>query len=214
MHYRGKDFTYTAQYPDGSEEVLLKVNDYDFNWQTEYKLKEPKLMPKGTTINCVAHFDNSPENPVNPDATRAVTFGNESYDEMMIGFIDFTVKDGVRPETAEESMARMLEDFVEKYPGQVYDVTLTEDVDDSVQTVLRLVEDGASQWVIPVMGMAREAEITNLEFDGKAFEGRVSITGFGAFNITGELDRDSGTIQGKVHVSPQFQLTFDGKKVN
>lgn len=89
MHYRGKDFTYTVTYPDGQVETLLKVSNYDFNWQTTYDLEKPISVPKGTKIECVAHFDNSASNLSNPDYTKAIRFGNESYDEMMIGFVDY-----------------------------------------------------------------------------------------------------------------------------
>ena len=86
MHLRGKSFRYTAEYPDGTEEILLDVPRYDFNWQLRYHLKEPKLMPKGTKLKCVAHFDNSEDNLVNPDPTMDVTWGDQTYEEMMIGF--------------------------------------------------------------------------------------------------------------------------------
>ncbi len=86
MHLRGKSFRYTAVYPDGKEEILLDVPRYDFNWQLRYFLKEPKLMPKGTKLQCVAHFDNSAENMINPDPTVDVTWGDQTYEEMMIGF--------------------------------------------------------------------------------------------------------------------------------
>jgi hypothetical protein len=87
MHLRGKSFSFTAHYPDGKEEILLDVPRYDFNWQLSYKLKEPKLMPKGTQIKCVAHFDNSEENLTNPDPTIDVTWGDQTWEEMMIGFM-------------------------------------------------------------------------------------------------------------------------------
>lgn len=86
MHLRGKSFRYTAEYPDGSEEILLDVPRYDFNWQFRYELAEPKLMPKGTKLKCVAHFDNSAENLINPDPTVDVTWGDQTWEEMMIGF--------------------------------------------------------------------------------------------------------------------------------
>jgi hypothetical protein len=89
MHLRGKSFTYSATYPDGREEILLSVPRYDFNWQCAYRLIEPKTMPKGTWIECEAHFDNSADNPANPDPTRTVVWGEQSWDEMMIGFIDY-----------------------------------------------------------------------------------------------------------------------------
>lgn len=86
MHMRGKDMTYTAKYPDGRTEVLLSVPKYDFNWQITYQLKEAKRMPKGTEIEVVAHFDNSPQNKFNPDPTKDVRWGDQTWEEMMIGF--------------------------------------------------------------------------------------------------------------------------------
>ncbi|MBV8270389.1 MAG: hypothetical protein JO252_29025 [Planctomycetaceae bacterium] len=89
MHLRGKDFRYTAVYPDGRSEVLLEVPAYDFGWQSVYRLVEPRTMPRGTRIDCLAHFDNSAGNPANPDPTKTVRWGEQTYDEMMIGFIDY-----------------------------------------------------------------------------------------------------------------------------
>lgn len=86
MHVRGKDMTYTAKYPDGRTEVLLSVPNYDFNWQITYQLKEAKRIPKGTEIEVVAHFDNSPQNKFNPDPTKDVRWGDQTFEEMMIGF--------------------------------------------------------------------------------------------------------------------------------
>jgi hypothetical protein len=70
-------------------EVLLDVPRYDFNWQTEYRLTEPLTLPPGTRIHAVAHFDNSAANPSNPDPEKTVSWGDQSWDEMMIGY--FTV---------------------------------------------------------------------------------------------------------------------------
>jgi hypothetical protein len=86
MHVRGKDMTYVAKYPDGRVETLLSVPNYDFNWQITYQLKEAKRFPKGTEIEVVAHFDNSPQNKFNPDPTKDVTWGDQTWEEMMIGF--------------------------------------------------------------------------------------------------------------------------------
>jgi hypothetical protein len=90
MHFRGKDFKYTATYPDGRTEVLLNVPKYDFNWQLTYLLKEPIALPKGTRIDCVAHFDNSAANKANPDPTQDVRWGDQTWEEMMIGWFSFT----------------------------------------------------------------------------------------------------------------------------
>jgi mono/diheme cytochrome c family protein len=89
MHLRGKDFEYKAEYPDGRTEVLLSVPHYDFAWQTSYRLAQPVLLPKGTRLHCVAHFDNSSANPANPDPKKEVTWGDQTWEEMMIGWIDF-----------------------------------------------------------------------------------------------------------------------------
>jgi thiol-disulfide isomerase/thioredoxin len=89
MHLRGKSFEFSAHYPDGRTEILLSVPRYDFNWQSVYRLAEPKAMPKGTEIHCEAHYDNSRANLANPDPTRTVTWGEQSEDEMMIGFVDY-----------------------------------------------------------------------------------------------------------------------------
>ena len=86
MHVRGKDMTYTARFPDGKTETLLSVPRYDFNWQITYELPEPRLFPKGTEIEVVAHYDNSPGNKANPDPTKDVRWGDQTWEEMMIGF--------------------------------------------------------------------------------------------------------------------------------
>ena len=85
MHLRGKSFRFQARYPDGRKEVLLDVPRYDFNWQNTYDLVEPKPMPAGTEIVCTARFDNSADNPANPDPTAAVTFGEQTWQEMVVG---------------------------------------------------------------------------------------------------------------------------------
>jgi hypothetical protein len=86
MHVRGKDMTYIAHYPDGTSETLLSVPKYDFNWQITYQLATPKVLPKGTEIEVIAHFDNSTGNKYNPDPTKDVRWGDQTWEEMMIGF--------------------------------------------------------------------------------------------------------------------------------
>ncbi|HUG91755.1 MAG TPA: hypothetical protein VML55_13030, partial [Planctomycetaceae bacterium] len=91
MHLRGKSFRYEARFPDGRREVLLDVPRYDFNWQTAYVLAEPKTLPAGTRVHCVAHFDNSEHNLNNPDPDAEVGWGDQSWHEMMIGYFDVAV---------------------------------------------------------------------------------------------------------------------------
>lgn len=89
MHFRGSRFKYEAQYPDGKREVLLSVPHYDFAWQTVYRLAEPKRMPAGTKLICTGAFDNSPQNPANPDPAKLVHFGEQTFDEMFIGYLNY-----------------------------------------------------------------------------------------------------------------------------
>jgi mono/diheme cytochrome c family protein len=95
MHLRGKDFEYRIVYPDGTSKVILSVPHYDFNWQTRYDLKEPIAAPKGSRLDCIAHFDNSTANKWNPDPTKNVRWGQQTWDEMMIGFVGFTLDNQV-----------------------------------------------------------------------------------------------------------------------
>jgi mono/diheme cytochrome c family protein len=89
MHLRGKDFEIKAVFPDGAAKTLLKVPRYDFNWQTYYVPKDPLAIPKGSRIECTAHFDNSPANKFNPDPTKDVKWGDQTWEEMMIGWLGY-----------------------------------------------------------------------------------------------------------------------------
>lgn len=91
MHFRGKDFEYRLVYPDGKSKLLLSVPKWDFGWQMTYFLKEPVAAPKGSRLECVAHFDNSAKNKFNPDPTKLVSWGPQTWDEMMIGYLDYTI---------------------------------------------------------------------------------------------------------------------------
>jgi len=94
MHVRGKAFMYEAILPDGKKETLLDVPHYDFNWQTAYRLAEPKKFPAGTKIHAVAHFDNSEKNLNNPDPKATVRWGDQTWNEMMIGYFDIATPKG------------------------------------------------------------------------------------------------------------------------
>jgi hypothetical protein len=88
MHGRGKDFEYRVVYPSGETQTLLRVPRYDWHWQLWYNLTQPIELPKGAKIECTAHFDNSPNNPDNADPTKDVVWGDQSWDEMMVGFFN------------------------------------------------------------------------------------------------------------------------------
>jgi len=88
MHGRGKDFEYRVVYPTGESQILLSVPHYNWHWQNWYTLEQPIVLPKGTKIECRAHFDNSANNPDNADPTKEVLWGEQSWDEMMVGFFN------------------------------------------------------------------------------------------------------------------------------
>jgi peroxiredoxin len=92
-HLRGKTFRYEAFYPDGRSEVLLDLPRYDFNWQNSYTLAEPKRLPKGTRIHCLATYDNSKDNPSNPNPNVTVRWGDQTWEEMMIGYYNVVPAD-------------------------------------------------------------------------------------------------------------------------
>ncbi|HXS90501.1 MAG TPA: hypothetical protein VN705_14200, partial [Steroidobacteraceae bacterium] len=88
-HFRGHASQFTAIYPDGREELLLSVPKYDFNWQTTYTFATPKQVPAGTKIVHTTVYDNSVQNPANPDPNRTVPWGEQSFDEMLYGVVQF-----------------------------------------------------------------------------------------------------------------------------
>lgn len=118
MHLRGKSFRYTATYPDKSEEILLDVPHYDFNWQNSYEFKEPKLMPAGTRLTCVAHYDNSAANLSNPDPTAAVRWGDQTWEEMMIGYFDMVIAD---QDLTKSPLTRRTDEFLKQHAAGTTD---------------------------------------------------------------------------------------------
>jgi hypothetical protein len=119
MHLRGKAFEFRAVYPTGESQVLLRVPNYNFAWQLQYYLKRQLPLPKGTRVELSAWYDNSANNPANPDPAKEVRWGDQSWDEMMVGTLDLTLpvtgdpmnlvrpkavaKDGGRTERTESS---------------------------------------------------------------------------------------------------------------
>ena len=100
MHMRGKAFRYEVEYPDGRSEVLLDVPEYDFNWQSSFVLSKPKLIPKGSVMKCTAWYNNSKSNLANPNPEIAVRWGEQTWQEMMIGWHDVAVE--LRPKGDEQ----------------------------------------------------------------------------------------------------------------
>ena len=94
MHLRGKRFEYDIVHDDGTVETLLRVN-YHFHWQLSYRLAEPRALKAGTRLRAIAWYDNSKNNPHNPDPEKTVTWGDQTSDEMMVGFFDVAVPAGM-----------------------------------------------------------------------------------------------------------------------
>ena len=99
MHVRGKDMTYTVEYPDGRQQVVLSVSKYDFNWQLQYMLAEPLRLPKGTKLHVQAHYNNSTSNKYNPNPNRTIYQGNMTWEEMMSPFLAILVDAKTDPAT-------------------------------------------------------------------------------------------------------------------
>jgi len=88
MHLRGVSARYVLTKPDGATETLLSVPDYDFGWQSAYRFEKPLLIPKGSKLTWTGHWDNSDDNPRNPDSTKAVYWGLQTWDEMQNGWME------------------------------------------------------------------------------------------------------------------------------
>jgi hypothetical protein len=97
MHTRGKDFEYRLVFPNGETRTILQVPAYNWHWQLWYNLQEPIVLPKGTKIECTAHFDNSAKNTENPDPTKTVIWGQQNWDEMMVGFFNLVYDANMSP---------------------------------------------------------------------------------------------------------------------
>ena len=109
MHVRGKDMTYIAHYPDGTAETLLSVPKYDFNWQITYQLAKPKVLPKGTQLEVIAHYDNSANNKFNPDPTKDVRWGDQTWEEMMIGFFSTVAEPPAAPTAQPQPLSNVVQ---------------------------------------------------------------------------------------------------------
>lgn len=197
MHYRGKDFAYTATFPDGTSKELLKVSKYDFNWQTNYEFKDALAVPKGTRIDCVAHWDNSANNPANPDPTKDVTFGPQSYDEMMIGFVDYVVDEGVRPKPTNSQIEQKINELAQKYPGQVFRV----DIPGQGASGVHVPKEGEGGWWVSFNGVVASARLYDIKWDGDAFKCEMAIPGQALQHLEGKVDRAAGVFS--------FTITLD-----
>ncbi len=189
MHFRGTDFTFLAHYLDGRTETLMTVPRWDFNWQTVYELSPPLEVRGGTRIEVIAHFDNSTDNPVNPDPTKAVRFGNESFNEMMIGFVDFVAKDNLWPQTPHQIRTRKLAELAKQFPGQVYALSGKKPEDRSQPdswAPLVLPRQGDGQYWIIWNNQLEASRVHDVVWDGDRYQAKVESP-YGDFGLHGEI---------------------------
>jgi hypothetical protein len=105
MHVRGKACKYELTTPDGKTTTLMDCPHYDFNWQLRYQFAEPRKVPKGSTLTFTAWYDNSTKNAANPDPKKTVHWGQQTFDEMMLGYIEYaTEKAAKHPDLDEEDV--------------------------------------------------------------------------------------------------------------
>ncbi len=188
MHYRGKDMKYTAYLPDGEEREMLSVSRYDFNWQTSYEFEEPVELPAGTRIEVTAHWDNSADNPFNPDPTVDVTWGNESTDEMLIGFVDYVAAEGLSPKPASAVIVKLAE-LARSHPGQAWRFDVVPMPGRGTEpTAMLLPRDGSSGgWYVQLGTLALPAPVVDIIWDGD----RVTATA----EIPGQSRKIEGAVQ-------------------
>jgi mono/diheme cytochrome c family protein/thiol-disulfide isomerase/thioredoxin len=119
MHLRGKSFRIIYQDNLGEEEILLDVPQYDFNWQHVYRLNQPIPLDEAQQIRCIAHFNNSEGNIVNPDPTDTVCWGDQSWEEMMIAFFEVTIpRQGELTQNEDPSLSQKVQARAEHWMSQ------------------------------------------------------------------------------------------------
>jgi hypothetical protein len=214
MHFRGKDMSMTATFPDGTKKALFNVPAYDFNWQLFYYPKEVVTLPRGTRVDLVAHYDNSAANKNNPDPTKDVGFGEQSSDEMMFGVFEFIPKDGVSPTPA--TLDSRNEALLATLPADAsYSVPIT--ILQPRPSALYLPRQGEGTWYL-LQGplQTNVVPIKQITWTGNDFTFRVDIR-FGP-NAGFTFDVKGTAADGKLHaeVTPvgvdraPFSRTIDG----
>lgn len=195
MHLRGKSAVYTAAFPDGRREELLRVPNYDFNWQWRYILEKPLFMPEGTKLEVAAIYDNSPANPFNPNPDAWVTFGEETDDEMLVAAFEFYPDEGVNPRrfTIDERIDALL---AERNSPDAYRVQLDLGLI-LLPTVLILPPQGDGTWLFALGEQTIPMTLTPVTWEGRRFRTQMDLFGGGVIGVEGEVGED-GTILGKL----------------
>ncbi|HEX4947049.1 MAG TPA: cytochrome c [Blastocatellia bacterium] len=177
MHYRGAAMEYKVTYPDGKSEVLLNVPNYSFAWQAGYILKTPKTLPKSSKITVTGYFDNTAKNKFNPDPNQVVRYGEPTYDEMMMGFMDYTTEWPAIVKVDPQVFA----DYVGKYDrGEGRSITIMREGD----KLINIAADGKTKFELAPIGKDRfrmldtENEVTFIRNDkGEVIERLMEFDG-------------------------------------
>ncbi|MDP6736673.1 MAG: hypothetical protein QF732_09285 [Nitrospinaceae bacterium] len=157
--------------------------------------KTPVPIPKGTRIECIAHFDNSEGNPYNPDPTRDIAFGPQSEDEMLIGFVDYIVDEGVSPKEVEDPVLVKIKELVAKHPGEVFMFENRQSVNGPVQIMgIHLPRKGDGGWYIPLGTFAGRARLYDIVWDDASFECKMAIPAQPVQGLSGTVDAEAGVL--------------------
>ena len=184
---------YTATYPDGTSEILLDVAEYDFNWQWYYYPEEPVILPEGTVLDIEAHFDNSSENPNNPDPSMDVIFGEGTDSEMMFGVFDFVAVNGKYPKPIDmtEKLGRVLATYD---PETAFEVTVDLGMM-KLKSGFLVPKEGDGIWYLPFGRQLYELPLSNIQWTGNSFHADITVLGQGGITMDGVVSAD-GLIEG------------------
>ena len=217
MHLRGKSAHYTVHYPDGTQESLLDVPAYDFNWQTVYKYEDLKTLPAGSRVHLEVHWDNSAENAYNPDPNRDVVFGEPTTDEMMFGIVEYFYDGDAGPRKVSEE-DRLKSMVASLPPDDVYAVDFRFGAQ-ATPSALYLPRTGDGEWLFSYKGLQLKLPVSDVSWDADQFQFKMTLR-FGEmggdFNVRGNIN-NHGEITGKLTMedgSASFLMSdFDGKRM-
>lgn len=156
MHYRGTAMDFYLTEPGGVEELACSIPDYDFNWQLDYFLAEPRRVPAGTKVRVVAEFDNSENNPYNPDPTKTVRWGEQTWEEMMMGGLFLSWADGevdvpdVAAQEVDEAVVRMAAGMVKQFDKDQNGSISKDEVPEKMQQFFGMIDTNADGGIDPV----------------------------------------------------------------
>lgn len=217
MHVRGTDMKMTATFPDGRQQVLLNVPRYDFNWQLFYYPVTPTLLPRGTRVDVVAHFDNTAANRANPNPDKRVTFGETTADEMMFGTFEFIAKEGVSPRKPDDRMR--LGVIISSFPRAASYLMTAPSMLGTMNAALHLPPTGDGMWYLAIQpGVVIDLPVRQIAWKGNAFTftADLKLGGLGGvMNVSGEVGED-GAIRGTVAPPARGLVpfrTFSGARI-